>query len=82
MKQTFRLLGILAITLAVIFFLYGSVKMSRAEDQENPTFNLGDDITLVEEAPATKFADKGFAFAGILFVAGLGLTALGGRVGK
>lgn len=79
MKQLLRFLGVLAIILAVVFFLYGSIKMTRAEDQGPQTYDLGDDIRLVEEAPAKGRAEKGLLFAGVLLVAGIGLNLMAAR---
>ncbi len=77
MKNLFRVLGILCILFAIIFFLYGSMKTASGTERGMIEVEQGEGIVMVEENTDQQFARYGFNTAVILGVSGLLLLFLG-----
>ncbi len=76
MKNLFRALGALCLVLAVIFFLYGSMKTASGAEQGKNETVLEDGIILVEKNDEQRLASYGFNTAAILGIGGLLLLFL------
>lgn len=72
MKKLLNPLGILGIVLAIVFALYGSVKMTKANADDDIIIDNG--IIYQKQMSAAK---KALSTAGILFVGGIFLIYVG-----
>lgn len=77
MKNLFRLLGGTLILLAIVLFLYGSVKTYRASEEQSLRKDFGDGIVLVEKGAQETFAGYSFTAAVVSGVLGLVVCLLG-----
>ena len=82
MKIALRIIGSLLIGIAILFFLYGTVKMSKAES-ETTSFEIAPDIKVVEKSSKSEaVAAKGFSAAAVSGVLGIVLILFSGRATK
>ncbi|MFM9948615.1 MAG: hypothetical protein ACKV1O_11810 [Saprospiraceae bacterium] len=77
MKNLFKILGGLCLFLALIFFLYGSMRTASGEEKGKNEVDMGDGIILVEKNTEQQFGDYGFNLAAILGIGGIVLLLLG-----
>lgn len=77
MKNLFKLSGILLLVLAVVFFVYGSMKTVEAEDSTATEIDLGEGLTMTQESQAENFAGKAFTIATVAGVGGVLLLLVG-----
>lgn len=64
MKSLFRVLGILCLLIAIVFFLHGSMKTAEAQKDEAGKYELEEGIIMVDEKESEKFANVSFNIAG------------------
>ena len=70
-------LGILLILISVLFFVHGSVKFVEAEEETPVTYELDQDIILVEDSQEARYSNYSFNIAGLLVLLGVGLIYVG-----
>lgn len=73
MKKTIMFLSITMLLLAGIFFMYGTVKYSEAQEEQTKTIDIGDKIKMVRENQAQNFSSKALNIATFLSIGGIAL---------
>lgn len=63
MRSIMRISGIIVITLALIFFLYGSMKTARAEAAGSQKVDMGGGLVAVQDNAEQQRADSAFNIA-------------------
>lgn len=76
MKKLVNVFGGLLLLLALVFFLYGSMKTVDAEENTS-SVDLGEGLVMSRESEAEVFAEKAFILAGITGVGGVILLLVG-----
>ena len=79
MKTTLKAISILCFVLALVFFLYSSVKLAKAEEAPLETQEVEPGIRMVQRNGEEEFAEQGLTFAAVLGATGLVLL-LGSRL--
>jgi Ca2+/Na+ antiporter len=82
MKNLIRLIGGMLIFMAIVLFLYGSVKTYRAEQEEPATTELEPGITLVERSTQQNFAEYSFTAAAVSGILGLVVFLSAGKFSR
>lgn len=78
----FRTLGLVIIALAVLLFLYGSIKTARGRAATNDTVELAPGIRVVKENDQQRLARKTFQTSVVFLVGGVVMLALSFRGGR
>lgn len=76
MKNLLGLLGGIFITLAILMFMYGSIKTSRALDEEDKKIQLTDEVVIIQESENKDKAKDSFKIGGTILVAGIILLVM------
>lgn len=76
MKNLLGLLGGIFITLAILMFMYGSIKTSRALDEEDKKIQLTDEVVIIQESENKDKAKGSFKIGGAILVAGIILLVM------
>lgn len=71
MKNLLRIIGGLLIVFAVVIFMYGSIKTSRAIEDGEKTVQITEGIELVEENRNEEKAKDSFMIGGVSLAFGL-----------
>lgn len=82
MKSLQRILGLIFIALALVFFLYGSVKTQKAETKGDFIIELEPGITMVDKNQQDDLAKKGFLWAAVFGISGVALLLISRKAPK
>jgi len=79
MKKLSKILGGLLIAFAILMFMYGSIKTSRALEEDENKVQLTEDIVMVEENKNEGIAKNSFMVGGVSLLLGIALISMGRR---
>lgn len=77
MKKISKIFSGLLIGFAIMMFMYGSVKTSRALEEDENRVQLTEDVIMVKENINEGIAKKSFMVGGVALILGIALMSMG-----